>query len=1147
MLDTNKIIKLECVEKTHEEEFLRNVTHIKATFDFTQIIELTAQNKIIKNLSNSNIKSLIQNVRSLSLIESKIQSINKNIFNLMPNLNKIDFSRNEINKIENDSFLFTSFESNILELFLTENKLTEIRYGQFNGLSKLETLFLDKNQIEEIESHSFENLLQLKHLRLHSNKIKLIENEMLSGEIHLEILYLHQNNIEKINTIPFNTLRSLKKLYMSSNKITQIKFGNFIHLQLLDELKLDKNEIGSFKANTFVGLEKLAYLDLSSNKIKQLVNEAFNGLTNTIRLDLHLNDIEQIEMNALSDLTSLEYLNLDSNQIITLKNVKFNLRLVTLTLQFNMISSLKEIASTSLKYLFLAKNLIQVISDDEISLLPNLEHLDLSENRLIKIEANSFAKLTKLKHLNLSFNKLDLNNCSYFKSQVVLDTLDLSFNEIKYLDSNLTFQGLISLIYLNISNNRLKSIDSFIFEYLNSLNELNLNSNNLKLMNFLNLNNLETLKLSFNQIEWVNFSSLINLKSLDLDFNRIVSIEIDFNPKLIWLNLNSNPIETISTKTLKTLQISNTNITSLYLSETLNKLDLSYLNVSIIENTQSLNIFEWINLAHTNTNISFDRFLSNSTIYVDISFNYFEWNDFKMFNVLGIKLDTLKLRQTNLQQMEQIDLSKLVNLKQLDLSFNNLTYLNSNSFEFNGNLEYLDLSWNKLYEFSVILPKLRYLNVENNQINVTNEYLFDYFYIDTLKMGNNRLEKYPLFDTTQINNINAESFQNIYLNQNQLTQLLPFTFIFGKLKLANFDTNKISFIETDAFLNCRSLEYLSLANNRLTNISENNFHFLFSLIHLNLSSNEIDFIENNSFRNLNKLESLDLNYNCLVLIEDDLFFGLTNLDYLYLLTRQNELNLTSQSLRHLPNISTIVLNESLIEKNKCLFMNEMDRDVRRNVSNKFIFYKSINLITNDFLFEENLKNKCALIFHLFQFKIHFNLKTDHDNDLFFDACEKELIERENSFVNNKRKCFSNVEFDELKEESDVHSLLILNDFANVFYLLCLLLVFLTIVILSIAFFYIFKYELFSDQNREALKNEKRIFKEIENKIERNRKNMAKIISSYSKLNELFQKNEIEFERLEYERDEFISSNKTLSTNEEDKAKKDLVLVDLENE
>ena len=69
------------------------------------------------------------------------------------------------------------------------------------------------------------------------------------------------------------------------------------------------------------------------------------------------------------------------------------------------------------------------------------------------------------------------------------------------------------------------------------------------------------------------------------------------------------------------------------------------------------------------------------------------------------------------------------------------------------------------------------------------------------------------------------------------------------IKIASFDSNNISFIRKDAFLNCRSLEYLSIANNSLTRIAENNFHFLFSLIYLNLSRNEIDFIENNSFKN----------------------------------------------------------------------------------------------------------------------------------------------------------------------------------------------------------------------------------------------------------------------------------------------------------
>jgi Leucine-rich repeat (LRR) protein len=98
----------------------------------------------------------------------------------------------------------------------------------------------------------------------------------------------------------------------------------------------------------------------------------------------------------------------------------------------------------------------------------------------------SFLNIFKLKHLNLSYNKFDLesefNKISYFKGLVLLETLDLSFNEIKYLDSNLTFQYLNSLKYLNLSNNNLKTLDAFIFGYLNQLTHLNLASNNLSLI-----------------------------------------------------------------------------------------------------------------------------------------------------------------------------------------------------------------------------------------------------------------------------------------------------------------------------------------------------------------------------------------------------------------------------------------------------------------------------------------------------------------------------------------------------------------------------------------------------------------------------------------------------------------------------------------
>jgi Leucine-rich repeat (LRR) protein len=421
-------------------------------------------------------------------------------------------------------------------------------------------------------------------------------------------------------------------------------------------------------------------------------------------------------------------------------------------------------------------------------------------------------------------------------------------------------------------------------------------------------------------------------------------------------------------------------------------------------------------------------------------------------------LVVLKLRQTNLQKIDQINLKNLINLKHLDLSFNNLSFISQDSFEFNLNLEYLDLSSNSLIEFSIVLNNLKYLNLDNNQINSTNEVLKDHYSIEIFKMANNRLDKYPSFEMSQIKSENVETFLEFHFNQNQIDEIKYFSFIFGKLLLANFDSNQISSIETDAFLNCRSLQSLSIKQNRLSNLTENNFHFLFSLIHLNLSFNEINFIEQKTFSNLNKLKSLDLNYNKLISIENDLFYGLTNLNDLYLLS-QNEMTFYNKSFYHLPNISSIVLDEILISNYKCLFMHNLQRDIQRNVSNKYIFFKSINLITLNFTFNDSLNMKCDLMFHLFQFKVHFNLKTDYDNDLLFDLCKKILIKRNNNFNHNKRKCFSNFQFNDKEESSEIFPLdRIFKVVTNIYYILSMAL---TLSILIPAFYMICRYELFS--------------------------------------------------------------------------------------
>ena len=90
---------------------------------------------------------------------------------------------------------FLSFESKILELYLSANKLDKITRGQFNGLANLELLYIDKNQIEEIELNSFENLNNLKQLNIQSNRVKVIQDKLLGDKTKLETLNLYQNKI----------------------------------------------------------------------------------------------------------------------------------------------------------------------------------------------------------------------------------------------------------------------------------------------------------------------------------------------------------------------------------------------------------------------------------------------------------------------------------------------------------------------------------------------------------------------------------------------------------------------------------------------------------------------------------------------------------------------------------------------------------------------------------------------------------------------------------------------------------------------------------------------------------------------------------------------------------------------------------------
>jgi hypothetical protein len=300
-----------------------------------------------------------------------------------------------------------------------------------------------------------------------------------------------------------------------------------------------------------------------------------------------------------------------------------------------------------------------------------------------------------------------------------------------------------------------------------------------------------------------------------------------------------------------------------------------------------------------------------------------------------------------------------------------------------------------------IVKKLCYLSLENNRIKFIEYFSSVASSLEIIKFSNNSFGD----DLSNFNNLNF--LKELYLNRNKLRHLNNSNLFSSKLlkiKILNLDSNEISFMNNNLFSNLKTLVNLSIADNQLTSINKEIYFNLFNLNYLNLSRNRIDFIEMNTFDGLDNLLSLDLSFNRLFSIQNGVFNGLIDVNDLNLINNSQFLTFENQSLNSILNISNIYLDSHLIEQYKCFFMHSIERVVRRNVSNKYIFYKSINLLT---LNSENDLD-CELTFQFLQFKIHLNLKSDFENERFYEKCKDFLIKDSNNFNSSLKSCFNHI-------------------------------------------------------------------------------------------------------------------------------------------
>nr|XP_056709012.1 toll-like receptor 5 [Euleptes europaea] len=557
---------------------------------------------------------------------------------------------------------------------------------------------------------------------------------------HVVILSLNFNSIQEVNVSSFPLLERLQNLFLGTQSVSSVTIGKeaFRNLPNLELLDLGGNKKIHLDPDAFVGLSNLNILRLYHNKFTESILEGyyFQDLVSLQYLDLAFNDITRLRPHPLFyNMTSLKILDFKLNHIETIcegdldsfQGKYFKL----LKLDYNHLYSRKSVDWPRCGNPF--KNI-------------RLETLDISGNGWDIAITQQFFKATQgvpIQYLKLShhtmgasfgFSNLMDPDSDTFTSLAMrgLRSLDISHGFIFSLNSY-AFQYLQSLELLDLNNNKVNRIQKAAFFGLRSLNLLNLSYNLLgELLDetFKGLDNVTSIDLTHNHIGMIHqapFKYLLKLQTLDLRDNALKAID-SLPPNLLHALLGSNRLGS---------KINAINAFFLDLGE--NKLeDLAYLYKLLQFPVLRYAILRYNRLSccfkHNDTIPE-----NNQLIYLDLGNNMLRlvWESklcLDVFKALS-KLEVLHLNNNYLSFLPEDIFSGLVSLKRLNLSSNLLTYVSHGTFpktlrtldissnqllypdpELFATLDYLDLTFNRYYCDCPLSSLIMWLNQTNVSI-----------------------------------------------------------------------------------------------------------------------------------------------------------------------------------------------------------------------------------------------------------------------------------------------------------------------------------------------------------------------------------------------------------------------------------------------
>ena len=372
------------------------------------------------------------NVTHLSWADNDLSGIGKDSFSEFTDLQELDLRSNLLTEICPGTF---GGLKNLLELDLSNNLLKQIQRETFSGLANLNSLALWDNSLTEIHQETFEELENLTDLVLSGNVLMNIQPGAFRGLANLRKLYLNRNMLKRIQPGTFLELKNLNLLYLNNNLLNVIHTGAFAGLGVVKVLGLTKSGLEEISPGVFEDMRYLETLFLQDNMLKDIHADTFRGLLNVHILYLGFNPmLKDIRADAFRGLSNLYNLFLNYNQM------------------------LKDIHANAFRGLL------------------NLGELYLDANNITSIQSRTFGELTNLTVLNLNNNPLNTIHPDLFQNLSKLEVLLLFNTRLKFLPDGL-FQNMPLLQHLNLSRNNLNELGRHPFKYSASLFSVDLSQN----------------------------------------------------------------------------------------------------------------------------------------------------------------------------------------------------------------------------------------------------------------------------------------------------------------------------------------------------------------------------------------------------------------------------------------------------------------------------------------------------------------------------------------------------------------------------------------------------------------------------------------------------------------------------------------------